>query len=196
VPTPGIDTAALAAYFEQAKGSLLGFFDMFAGGALSNLSVFAPWHHALYQRSIILQLLTIAIPHLERLSKEGEAGRRKITQYTRYGTVLLSLIQGFGISVGLENMAGPTGVSIVMEPGWSFRPYDGDYTELPVLQFIMWAGGNSINRKERYRQRHLAHHLAGIVPAGGPAAIYQTFNIALRGARWGIFLYHNTRCYD
>jgi len=85
---------------------------MFAGGALSNLSVFALGIMPYISASIILQLLTIAIPHLERLSKEGEAGRRKITQYTRYGTVLLSLIQGFGISVGLENMAGPTGVPL------------------------------------------------------------------------------------
>ena len=97
VPTPGIDTAALAAFFEQAKGSLLGLFDMFAGGALSNLSVFALGIMPYISASIILQLLTVAVPYLEKLSKEGEAGRRKITQYTRYGTVVLSLIQGFGI---------------------------------------------------------------------------------------------------
>ena len=139
VPTPGIDTAALAAYFEQAKNSLLGFFDMFAGGALSNLSVFALGIMPYISASIILQLLTIAIPHLERLSKEGEAGRRKITQYTRYGTVLLSLIQGLGISVGLENMAGPTGVSIVMEPGWNFRLMTV-ITLTAGTAFIMWLG--------------------------------------------------------
>ena len=92
---PGIDTVALAAFFAQAKGSLLGLFDMFAGGALSNLSVFALGIMPYISASIILQLLTVAIPYLEKLSKEGEAGRRKITQYTRYGTVVLSLIQGF-----------------------------------------------------------------------------------------------------
>ncbi|MDP2725559.1 MAG: preprotein translocase subunit SecY, partial [Syntrophales bacterium] len=80
VPTPGIDTAALSAFFEQNKGSLLGFFDMFAGGALSKLSVFALGIMPYISASIILQLLTVAVPHLERLSKEGEAGRRKITQ--------------------------------------------------------------------------------------------------------------------
>ena len=121
VPTPGIDTAALAAFFEQAKGSLLGLFDMFAGGALSNLSVFALGIMPYISASIILQLLTVAVPYLEKLSKEGEAGRRKITQYTRYGTVVLSLIQGFGIAIGLENMAGPTGTSIVITTGWGFR---------------------------------------------------------------------------
>ncbi|MDD5475139.1 MAG: preprotein translocase subunit SecY, partial [Syntrophales bacterium] len=121
IPTPGIDTVALAAFFEQARGSLLGLFDMFAGGALSTLSVFALGIMPYISASIILQLLTVAVPHLEKLKKEGEAGRRKITQYTRYGTIILSIIQGFGISVGLESMAGPTGLSVVLEPGWAFR---------------------------------------------------------------------------
>ncbi|HRT71877.1 MAG TPA: preprotein translocase subunit SecY, partial [Syntrophales bacterium] len=114
VPTPGIDTKALAAFFAEARGSLLGLFDLFAGGALSNLSVFALGIMPYISASIILQLLVVVIPHLEKLSKEGEAGRRKITQYTRYGTVLLSLIQGLGIAVGLESMAGPSGASIVL----------------------------------------------------------------------------------
>jgi len=124
VPTPGIDAMALAAYFDQAKGSILGLFDMFAGGALSKLSVFALGIMPYISASIILQLLTIAVPYLEKLSKEGEAGRKKITQYTRYGTVLLSIIQGFGIAIGLENMAGPTGAPIVIEAGW--LPTDDD----------------------------------------------------------------------
>ncbi len=109
VPTPGIDAAALAAFFAQAKGTLFSFIDMFSGGALERLSVFALGIMPYISSSIILQLLTVVVPHLERLSKEGEAGRKKITQYTRYGTVLLSLIQGFGISVGLERMTGPGG---------------------------------------------------------------------------------------
>ena len=145
VPTPGIDTAALAAFFEQAKGSLLGLFDLFAGGALSNLSVFALGIMPYISASIILQLLTIAVPHLEKLSKEGEAGRRKITQYTRYGTVLLSLIQGFGIAVGLENMAGPTGASIVMIPGWGFRLMTV-ITLTTGTAFIMWLGDQITER--------------------------------------------------
>jgi preprotein translocase subunit SecY len=121
VPTPGIDASALAAFFAQAKGTLFGFIDMFSGGAFERLSVFALGIMPYISSSIILQLLTVVVPHLERLSKEGEAGRKKITQYTRYGTVILSLIQGFGISVGLERMTGPAGEAVVLDPGWSFR---------------------------------------------------------------------------
>ena len=102
VPTPGINNQALKAFFGQAQGTLLGLFDMFAGGALSNLSVFALGIMPYISASIILQLLTVVIPYLDRLNKEGEAGRKKITQYTRYGTVLLSLIQGFGIAFVLR----------------------------------------------------------------------------------------------
>ena len=120
IPTPGIDNVALLAYFEQAKGSLFGLMDMFAGGAFSNFSIFALGIMPYISASIILQLLTIAVPHLERLSKEGENGRRKITQYTRYGTVLLSMIQGFGIAFGLQQMAGPSGAPIVLQPGMGF----------------------------------------------------------------------------
>ncbi len=107
VPTPGIDAVALASFFAGAKGTLLGLFDMFSGGALERLSVFALGIMPYISASIILQLLTVVIPHLERLSKEGEQGRKKITQYTRYGTVILSIIQGFGISFGLEGMTSP-----------------------------------------------------------------------------------------
>ena len=119
IPTPGIDNVALLAYFEQAKGSLFGLMDMFAGGAFSHFP-FCLGIMPYISASIILQLLTIAVPHLERLSKEGETGRRKITQYTRYGTVLLSMIQGFGIAYGLQQMAGPSGSPIVLQSGWSF----------------------------------------------------------------------------
>ena len=89
-------------FFAQAKGTLLGLVDMFSGGALERLSVFALGIMPYISASIILQLLTVVVPHLEQLKKEGEQGRKKITQYTRYGTVVLSLIQGFGIAVGLE----------------------------------------------------------------------------------------------
>ncbi len=105
IPTPYINTHALEAYFNAAKGTLLGLFDMFSGGALSHFSVFALGIMPYISSSIILQLLTVVIPTLEKLSKEGEAGRKKITQYTRYGTVILSCIQGFGIAVGLEESA-------------------------------------------------------------------------------------------
>jgi len=183
IPTPGIDTAALLAYFEQAKGSLLGLFDMFAGGALSNLSVFALGIMPYISASIIIQLLTVAIPHLERLSKEGEAGRRKITQYTRYGTILLSVIQGFGISVGLENMAGPTGVSIVLQPGWGFRLMTV-LTLTAGTAFLMWLG-------EQITEKGIGNGISLIIFAGivcrGPEAIINTFRLLSTG-EMGIFL--------
>ncbi|HOD35627.1 MAG TPA: preprotein translocase subunit SecY [Syntrophales bacterium] len=184
VPTPGIDSKALAAFFDMAKGSLLGLFDMFAGGALSNLSVFALGIMPYISASIILQLLTIAIPHLERLSKEGEAGRRKITQYTRYGTVLLSLIQGFGIAVGLENMAGPTGASIVLEPGWGFR-FMTVITLTAGTSFIMWLG-------EQITERGIGNGISLIIFAGivcrGPAGLLGTFRLVSTGEMGIIFV--------
>ncbi len=182
VPTPGIDTQALAAFFAQAQNSLLGLFDMFAGGALSNLSVFALGIMPYISASIILQLLTVAVPHLEKLSKEGEAGRRKITQYTRYGTVILSIIQGFGIAVGLENMAGPSGLSVVIAPGWAFRLMTV-ITLTAGTAFIMWLG-------ETITEKGIGNGISLIIFAGivcrGPAAIANTFRLLSTG-EMGIF---------
>jgi len=177
VPTPGIDTKALAAFFESARGSLLGLFDLFAGGALSNLSVFALGIMPYISASIILQLLVVVIPHLEKLSKEGEAGRRQITQYTRYGTVLLSLVQGFGIAIGLESMAGPSGASIVIESGWSFRLMTV-ITLTAGTSFIMWLG-------EQITERGIGNGISLIIFAGivcrGPAAVVNTFRLLSTG---------------
>ncbi len=177
VPTPGIDTAAVTAFFDQAKGSLLGFFDMFAGGALSNLSVFALGIMPYISASIILQLLTVSVPHLERLAKEGESGRRKITQYTRYGTVLLSIIQGMGIAVGLEHMTGPTGVPIVIEAGWDFRLMTV-LTLTAGTAFIMWLG-------EQITERGIGNGISLIIFAGivvnMPAAIFNTLRLLWSG---------------
>ncbi len=182
VPTPGIDTQALAAFFEQARNSLLGLFDMFAGGALSRLSVFALGIMPYISASIILQLLTVAVPHLEKLSKEGDAGRRKITQYTRYGTVFLSIIQGFGIAVGLENMAGPSGLSVVIEPGWAFRLMTV-ITLTAGTSFIMWLG-------ETITEKGIGNGISLIIFAGivcrGPAAVVNTFRLLSTG-EMGIF---------
>ncbi|MBW2598928.1 MAG: preprotein translocase subunit SecY [Deltaproteobacteria bacterium] len=182
VPTPGIDTQALAAFFEQAKNSLLGLFDMFAGGALSRLSVFALGIMPYISASIILQLLTVAVPHLEKLSKEGDAGRRKITQYTRYGTVILSIIQGFGIAVGLENMAGPSGLSVVITPGWAFRLMTV-ITLTAGTSFIMWLG-------ETITEKGIGNGISLIIFAGivcrGPAGVVNTFRLLSTG-EMGIF---------
>lgn len=177
VPTPGIDTAALGAFFQQAKGSLLGFADLMTGGALNNLSVFALGIMPYISASIILQLLTVVIPHLEKLSKEGESGRRKITQYTRYGTVVLSIIQGFGIAVGLESMSSPGGASIVLEPGWAFRIMTV-ITLTSGTAFIMWLG-------EQITERGIGNGISLIIFAGIvcrlPAAIVNTFRLLSTG---------------
>ena len=177
IPTPGIDNVVLLAYFEHAKGSLFGLMDMFAGGAFSNFSIFALGIMPYISASIILQLLTIAIPHLERLSKEGESGRRKITQYTRYGTVLLSTIQGFGIAYGLQQMAGPSGAPIVLQSGWSFIIMTV-ITLTSGTAFIMWLG-------ETITEKGIGNGISLIIFAGivcrMPAAMGNTYRLATAG---------------
>ena len=177
VPTPGIDASALAAFFAQAKGTLFGFIDMFSGGAFERLSVFALGIMPYISSSIILQLLTVVVPHLERLSKEGEAGRKKITQYTRYGTVILSMIQGFGISVGLERMAGPAGEAVVLDPGWSFRMM----TMISLTAgtaFIMWLG-------EQITERGIGNGISLIIFAGIVARMPTAISNSVRLLRTG-----------
>jgi len=182
VPTPGIDTVALASFFAKAQGTLLGLFDMFSGGALERLSVFALGIMPYISASIILQLLTVVVPHLERLSKEGEQGRKKITQYTRYGTVVLSIIQGFGISVGLESMASPGGAPVVIDPGWSFRLMTV-ITLTSGTAFIMWLG-------EQITEKGIGNGISLIIFAGivarMPTAIANTFRLVSTG-EMGIF---------
>jgi preprotein translocase subunit SecY len=177
VPTPGIDATALAAFFAQAKGTLFGFIDMFSGGAFERLSVFALGIMPYISSSIILQLLTVVIPHLERLSKEGEAGRKKITQYTRYGTVLLSLIQGFGISVGLERMTGPGGEAVVLDPGWTFRLMTM-ITLTAGTAFIMWLG-------EQITERGIGNGISLIIFAGIVARMPTAISNSIRIIRTG-----------
>ena len=183
VPTPGIDSVALASFFAQAKGTLLGLFDMFSGGALERLSVFALGIMPYISASIILQLLTVTIPHLERLSKEGEQGRKKITQYTRYGTILLSVIQGFGISIGLEQMTSPGGAPVVILPGWAFRLMTV-MTLTAGTAFIMWLG-------EQITERGIGNGISLIIFAGivarMPIAIGNTFRLLTTG-EMGLFV--------
>lgn len=171
VPTPGIDTLALAERFQQAENTLLGLFNMFSGGALERLSVFALGIMPYISASIILQLLTVTIPHLERLSKEGEQGRKKITQYTRYGTVVLSVIQGFGIAVALE------GMQTVLDPGWPFRLMTV-LTLTAGTAFIMWLG-------EQITERGIGNGISLIIFAGIivrlPSAISKTFGFLSTG---------------
>ena len=182
VPTPGIDGTALASFFAGKEGTLLGLFDMFSGGALERLSVFALGIMPYISASIILQLLTVTIPHLERLSKEGEQGRKKITQYTRYGTILLSVIQGFGISIGLESMSSPGGAPVVIHPGWEFRIMTV-MTLTAGTAFIMWLG-------EQITERGIGNGISLIIFAGiivrMPNAIGNTFRLLSTG-EMGIF---------
>jgi preprotein translocase subunit SecY len=158
VPVPGIDSIALSSFFKEAEGTIFGIFNMFSGGAFERLSVFALGIMPYISASIILQLLTVVIPHLEQLKKEGEQGRKKITQYTRYGTVVLSTIQGFGISVGLESMSAPDGSPIVLLPGWAFRLMTV-ITLTAGTAFIMWLG-------EQITERGVGNGISLIIFAG------------------------------
>ena len=158
IPTPGIDPAALAAFFEDKAGTLFGLFDMFSGGALRRLSVMALGIMPYISASIILQLLTVVVPHLEKLKKEGEAGRKKITRYTRYGTVMLSLIQGMGIAVGLESMTSPSGALIVPIGGWGFRLMTM-ITLSAGTTFLMWLG-------EQITERGIGNGISLIIFSG------------------------------
>ncbi|UCF56777.1 MAG: preprotein translocase subunit SecY [Deltaproteobacteria bacterium] len=173
IPTPGIDGAALAAFFSARQGTLFGLFDMFSGGALSQMSVMALGIMPYISASIILQLLTVVVPHLEKLKKEGEQGRKKITQYTRYGTVILSIIQGFGIAVGLERMSSPGGAMVVPIGGWGFRLLTV-ITLTAGTAFLMWLG-------EQITERGIGNGISLIIFSGivarFPVAVANTFRL-------------------
>ena len=172
IPTPGVNTEALAILAEQARGTMFGLYDMFSGGNLSQVTIFALGVMPYISSSIILQLLTVVWPYLERLSKEGELGRRKITQYTRFLTLALAMVQSFGISIFLERqteIAG--GLPLVYDPGWGFRLMCV-LTLTTGTMFIMWLG-------EQITERGIGNGMsllifAGIV-VGLPSAVLTTF---------------------
>jgi preprotein translocase subunit SecY len=177
VPTPGVDPRAIDEFFRASAGSIFGFLDIFSGGALRRLSVFALGIMPYISASIILQLLTVVWPYLEKLSKEGEMGRKKITQYTRYGTVLLSFIQASGIALWLEKQSAPGGAPLVPNPGWSFRLM----TVLTLTTgtiFIMWLG-------EQITERGIGNGISLIIFAGIvvslPSAIFGLFRQIQQG---------------
>src|SRR5579872_1912748 len=177
VPTPGIDGQALAAFFDAASSTLFGWVNLFSGGALERFSVFALGIMPYISVAIILDLLKVAWPYLDELYKEGEAGRRKISQYTRYGTVLLSVVQGFMIAVSLEHIQAPGGGSVVYAPGWSFRII----TVLTVTagsMFVMWIG-------EQVTERGIGNGISLIIMAGIvarlPSALSTTFQFVREG---------------
>ncbi|MBW8863153.1 MAG: preprotein translocase subunit SecY, partial [Acidobacteria bacterium] len=134
ITVPGVNLAALAELARQMQGTMFGLYDMFSGGNLSRVTIFALGIMPYISASIILQLLTVVWPYLERLSKEGELGRRKITQYTRYGTVFLALFQATGISIALESQPG-----LVLDPGLMFR-ITTVTTLVTGTMFLMWLG--------------------------------------------------------
>ena len=177
IPTPGIDREGLAAFFAQVEGTIFGLFNLFSGGALEQFSVFSLGIMPYISASIILQLLTVVFPYLERLSKEGDVGRKKITQYTRYGTIVLSVIQGTMISFGLEGTRGPNGEAIVLDPGWSFRLMTV-LTLTSGTAFIMWLG-------EQVTERGIGNGISLIIFAGIvaalPSAVTSTFQFVREG---------------
>lgn len=183
IPLPGIDAAAFQAIFEQHSGGVLGMVDMFAGGAISRMTVFALGIMPYISASIIMQLLTSVSPTLEAWKKEGESGRRKINQYTRYGTLVLALAQSLGIANGLQNMSGPSG-SAVIDPGFFFIA-----TTVITLtcgtMFLMWLG-------EQITARGIGNGISLIIFAGIvarlPSALWQIFEQLRAGSISGFLV--------
>jgi len=173
IPVPGIDPVVLADLFKTQAGGILGMFNMFSGGALERFTVFALGIMPYISASIIMQLLTVVSPSMEALKKEGEAGRRKITQYTRYGTVVLATFQALGISIALEGQAG-----LVIDPGLMFR-VTTMLTLVAGTMFLMWLG-------EQITERGLGNGISMIIfagiAAGLPAAIGGTLDLTRTGA--------------
>jgi len=159
IPTPGIDTVALMSFFARHKRTLFGLFDMFSGGALEKLSVFALGIMPYISASIIIELLKVVIPALDKLYKEGEAGQKKIKQYTRYGTIVIAIIQGFGIAFSLESMGMESGgTPVVLNPGWAFRLM-AVVTLTSGTAFLMWLG-------EMITERGIGNGISLIIFAG------------------------------
>src|SRR3989475_8293157 len=173
IPVPGIDPARLAELFSGQQGGILGMFNMFSGGALSRFTIFALGIMPYISASIIMQLMTTVSPNLEQLRKEGESGRRKITQYTRYGTLFLALFQATGISIALESQPG-----LVLEPGLMFR-LTAVTTLVTGTMFLMWLG-------EQVTERGLGNGISIIIfagiAAGLPNAIAGTLELVRTGA--------------
>ena len=183
IPVPGIDPNALALMFEQQEGSILDMFNMFSGGALKRLSLFALGIMPYISASIIMQLMTVVVPTLEQIKKEGESGRRKISQYTRYGTVFLATFQAIGVSMALQSQTAG-GLSVVINPGLSFVVITA-ITLVTGTVFLMWLG-------EQVTERGLGNGIsliifAGIV-AGLPSAIGGTLELARTGELNGAFI--------
>ena len=184
IPLPGIDPVALEKVFSANVGGILGMFDMFAGGALGRMTVFALNIMPYISASIIMQLLTVISPQLEQLKKEGEIGRKKINQYARYGTVFLATVQGYGVAVGIENMSNSQGVQAVMDPGMFFR-FTTVITLVSGTIFLVWLG-------EQITQRGIGNGISLIIFTGIvaqlPVALSTTFELGRTGALSTLFI--------
>lgn len=183
IPVPGIDPSALATMFKQQGGSIMDMFNMFSGGALMRLSLFALGIMPYISASIIMQLMTVVIPAMEQMKKEGEIGRRKISQYTRYGTVILATFQAIGISLALQNQTNE-GLPVVINPGLNFV-FVTTITLVTGTVFLMWLG-------EQVTERGIGNGIsllifAGIV-SGLPRAVGSTLDLARTGEMNGGFI--------
>ena len=174
IPVPGINSSVLEDLFRSQQDGILGLFNVFSGGALSRFSIFALGIMPYISASIIMQLATVVVPTLEALKKEGEAGRRKITQYTRYGTLVLALFQALGISVALESQAG-----LVLDPGLGFRLVSA-VTLVTGTMFLMWLG-------EQITERGLGNGISLIIFAGIAAGLPNAIGLTLEQARTGAY---------
>ncbi|MGH2571147.1 MAG: preprotein translocase subunit SecY [bacterium] len=178
VPTPGINGHALGEFFATQKDSLFGLYDMFVGGNLSQATIFALGIMPYISASIIFQMLTAVVPFFEKLQKEGESGRKKITQYTRYGTVLLALIQGFGVAKFLEGLASPSGTQVVPNPGLMFE-FTAVITLIAGTVFVMWLG-------EQITERGIGNGISLVIFIGivaeYPSDAWNTFQVVQSGA--------------
>jgi len=182
IPTPGINHEALDALFASQPGTIFGFLDIFSGGNLRRFSIFALGIMPYITASIILQLATVVIPYLEKLSKEGELGRKKITQYTRYLTVVLTLFQGFMTAIALEKSGTGGTASIVLNPGWGFR-FMVMITLTTGTAFIMWVG-------EQITERGIGNGISLIIFAGIVVGLPQAINVILTNMQtrtWSLF---------
>jgi preprotein translocase subunit SecY len=177
IPLPGIDPSVLAEIFQQNRGGMLGMFDVFSGGALGRMTIFALNIMPYISASIIIQLMTTVSPTLEALKKEGESGRKKLNQYTRYGTVLLAVVQAYGISAGLEGLSGSRGPAVA-DPGYFFRA-TAVISLTAGTVFLMWLG-------EQITQRGVGNGISLIIFAGIvadlPSALVATLELGRTGA--------------
>jgi preprotein translocase subunit SecY len=176
IVTPGLNSEALKQFFDLLKGTFFGFMDMFSGKNISRMTIFALGVMPYISASIILQLLQVVWPYLDRIAKEGELGKKKITQYTRYGTILICLIQGGGIAIGLERM-NPNGIPVVLNPGWGFRLL----TVLTLTTgtiFIMWLG-------EQISERGIGNGISLIIFAGIVVGLVPGVGSTLEGLKTG-----------